>query len=205
MLTVFLAVNNRWQPRLPSHCFRSETRWSPNRCSGTIRERPYCGHCSVLVANHAQIFSYIYLCCRAGFVLAPVLESICSVCASQRLCANYGPQRPAGGHFLEIIDAAATKRNNALMACASGMILELVVAPRCGSAANAAPMRFAVNDVANADQWLEQEGVRVIGKPVLATSGPDARQILVNFVAPWVCGCNWQDQRAARSLHCHNR
>ncbi len=85
----------------------------------------------------------------------------------------------------EVIDAATAKQNNALMACESGMILELVAARRGSSAANAAPVRFVVNDVTHADEWLEREGVRVIGKPSLAISGPDAGQMLVNFVAPW--------------------
>lgn len=85
----------------------------------------------------------------------------------------------------EVLDAVTAKQNNALMACKSGMILELVAVTSASSASNVAPVRFVVNDVANAGQWLEREGVRVIGKPILATSGSDAGQILVNFVAPW--------------------
>ena len=85
----------------------------------------------------------------------------------------------------EVIDAATAEPNNALMACQSGMILEVVVSRSGSAAANVAPVRFVVNQIANADRWLEREGVRVIGKPVQATSGPDAGQTVVNFVAPW--------------------
>lgn len=85
----------------------------------------------------------------------------------------------------EVIDAATAKQDTALMACESGMILELVAAHGGSSEKNAAPVRFVVNDVANADRWLKREGAHVIGKPVLATSGPDAGETMVNFVAPW--------------------
>lgn len=85
----------------------------------------------------------------------------------------------------EAIDSSTTNKISALMVCDSGQVLELVRMHSGGSRADAPPLRFLVNDVANADRWLESEGARVVGKPVRATSGPDAGRTMINFTSPW--------------------
>ncbi|MEP7187245.1 MAG: VOC family protein [Rhodanobacter sp.] len=85
----------------------------------------------------------------------------------------------------EAINTSASVKTSALMVCQSGMVLDLVLSQQGESAVGATPLRFVVKDVAHADRWLRNEGARVIGKPVLSTSGPDAGQTLVNFVSPW--------------------
>lgn len=47
------------------------------------------------------------------------------------------------------------------------------------------PITFSADNVAHADRWLRREGVKVIGAPVTATTGPHAGQTVVNFMAPW--------------------
>lgn len=85
----------------------------------------------------------------------------------------------------EATDDVATSARRALMICENGMVVELVSGPADGTSATSAPLRFLINDVANADRWLQRDGARVIGRAVMLSSGPDAGQILVNFIAPW--------------------
>ena len=85
----------------------------------------------------------------------------------------------------EATDDVAASARRALMICENGMVVELITGPFDGSSATSAPLRFLMNDVGNADRWLQRDGARVIGHAVTPSSGPDAGQILVNFIAPW--------------------
>lgn len=83
------------------------------------------------------------------------------------------------------IGSSAANRNSALMVCASGQVLELVRSQSGDYRADVSPLQFVVNDVANADRWLENEGAHVIGRPTRATSGQDAGRTMINFTSPW--------------------
>jgi catechol 2,3-dioxygenase-like lactoylglutathione lyase family enzyme len=79
-----------------------------------------------------------------------------------------------------------------LLICDSGTVVELFdnhgMAPsrvRHSTEHGSEPIQFFTDDVAHADHWLRNEGVRVIGSPVTMSSGPHAGRTLVNFVAPW--------------------
>lgn len=85
----------------------------------------------------------------------------------------------------ESIDTSASAKTSALMVCQSDMVLDLVLSQSGKSPVRTTPLRFVVSDVENADQWLRNEGARVVGTPVKATSGPDAGQTVVNFISPW--------------------
>jgi catechol 2,3-dioxygenase-like lactoylglutathione lyase family enzyme len=85
----------------------------------------------------------------------------------------------------ERIDRSASVQTSALMECQSGMVLELVRSRPGLTRTRSTPLRFFVADVSNASQWLRHEGARTVGKPVVATSGPDAGQTLINFTSPW--------------------
>ncbi len=85
----------------------------------------------------------------------------------------------------ERIDTSAGVETSALMECQSGMVLELVRAGSGQIPAMSTPLRFVGGDVAHADRWLRKEGAHAVGKPVVADSGPDAGQTMINFTSPW--------------------
>ncbi|OOG46806.1 VOC family protein [Rhodanobacter sp. C01] len=80
-----------------------------------------------------------------------------------------------------------------LLLCDSGNVVELfdnhgvnnISASRYSAKHDNEPIPLFADDVTHGDRWLRHEGVRVIGSPVTATSGPHAGQTVVNFVAPW--------------------
>lgn len=101
-------------------------------------------------------------------------------------CQLINPSAPAA-------NSAEKLRGSRLLSCDSGSIVELVDNHGRASPARASqslntsgePIRFISGNVANADRWLRNEGVRVVGTPQTLTSGPDAGQTVVNFVSPW--------------------
>ena len=46
-------------------------------------------------------------------------------------------------------------------------------------------LAFYVDDLNSAVEYLKQKGVRLLGEPTLRTSGPNAGQHWVYFLAPW--------------------
>lgn len=105
------------------------------------------------------------------------------------------PVNPAAGS--ESSERAHTARDalpaSRLLLCDSGTVVELFdehgmhfPAPaRHAMDHGNEPITFSANNVAHADRWLRREGVKVIGAPVMLTTGPHAGQTVVDFVAPW--------------------
>lgn len=88
--------------------------------------------------------------------------------------------------------SAEGARQSRLMVCDSDSIVEIfdnhgIVSPSSArpTGSRDEPVRFVSNDVRNADRWLRNAGVRVIGPPHTLSSGPDAGQTVVDFVSPW--------------------
>ena len=80
-----------------------------------------------------------------------------------------------------------------LLLCDSGTVVELFDEHGALSLSSARhsidhgnePIQFSADDVAHANQWLQREGVHVIGTSVTMKTGPHAGQTVVNFVTPW--------------------
>jgi catechol 2,3-dioxygenase-like lactoylglutathione lyase family enzyme len=88
---------------------------------------------------------------------------------------------------VDAMDPTAPRPQHTLLLCESDTVVELFDGhgvPAPVSARNA-PVRFFANDVGHADQWLRREGVKVVGAPVIPSTGPQAGMTLVNFVTPW--------------------
>lgn len=99
-----------------------------------------------------------------------------------------GDESRQGGHVAH--DARPVSR---LLLCDDGTVVELFDAHAAHSPSLARhamdrgsePIAFSADNVAHADRWLRREGVKVLGAPVAAVTGPHAGQTVVNFVAPW--------------------
>jgi Glyoxalase/Bleomycin resistance protein/Dioxygenase superfamily. len=99
-----------------------------------------------------------------------------------------GDESLQSGHATH--DAVPASR---LLLCDSGTVVELFDAHAVHSPSPARhatdhgseTIAFSADNVAHADRWLRREGVKVVGTPVVAVTGPHAGQTVVNFVTPW--------------------
>jgi len=81
----------------------------------------------------------------------------------------------------------AGQHASSLMSCGPDEIVELVASPHPAHASNhgARPVRLMANNLADADQWLQRDGLP-------HRSGGET---VVNFTTPWGSGCNWSAGR----------
>lgn len=76
-----------------------------------------------------------------------------------------------------------------LVSCGAGSVIELFddrdSAPSFAPHRATPPLQFVSDDVLHAAQWLQRDGVSVIGLPHRAASGPLAGRMVLDFLAPW--------------------
>lgn len=111
---------------------------------------------------------------------------------------NCEPLAPVAGHAssrAEISDGPQSSRpRTMLLLCDADSVVELFENRGMGTLSsppsqiaegNTAPVQLFSANITHADRWLRRAGIEVAGAPVTMSSGPDAGQTVVNFVAPW--------------------